>query len=351
MNAKMLGRISRKLLSRRLLKEGQSFSHQTTSSQYAQTPGSESRGDVLLSSGEDRIQWLHCANQAHLPARDAKILEVNAAFSRQHLPGMHCAWAGLQRPCAAVLASPGSLYHHGTHPLTSTDHSCPHADPRRLSTLFHSADHHRQLCSGRQLLEAQYAPGAAQAGKLILHGSQPAVCLAALARLSMGTQSAKVLHAMSACSLCGFSTCARCFSSCFIIQAEASCCPDVAQMAPFSLLLHPLQVAALGDIPKAFRAAMFALDRAWRDMHPFNHNVLDGVSLAAAYVDLTTDTLYVASTGGCRVLVGSRAAAGNLQITTDVGENEGSRGLSGGIATVQLTEDVDSIILGSAGLW
>ena len=121
--------------------------------------------------------------------------------------------------------------------------------------------------------------------------------------------------------------------------------------SPISLLLHPLQVAALGDIPKAFRAAMFALDRAWRDMHPFNHNVLDGVSLAAAYVDLTTDTLYVASTGGCRVLVGSRSAAGNLQITTDVGENEGSRGLAGGIATVQLTEDVDSIILGSAGLW
>ena len=124
-----------------------------------------------------------------------------------------------------------------------------------------------------------------------------------------------------------------------------------ALTSPLSPLHHPLQVAALGDIPKAFRAAMFALDRAWKDMHPFNHNVLDGVSLAAAYVDLTTDTLYVASTGGCRVLVGSRAAAGSLQITTDVGENEGSRGLAGGIATVQLTEDVDSIILGSAGLW
>lgn len=92
----MLGRISRKLLSRRNLKEGQSFSHQTTSSQYAQTPGSESRGDVLLSTGEDRIQWLHCATQAHLPARDAKILEVNAAPGHQDLPGMLCAWYGLQ---------------------------------------------------------------------------------------------------------------------------------------------------------------------------------------------------------------------------------------------------------------
>ena len=116
------------------------------------------------------------------------------------------------------------------------------------------------------------------------------------------------------------------------------------------------QIKAVRDIHKAIRAAIFSLDRTWRDMHPFNKNVLDGVSLAAAYVDLSSNTLYLASTGGCRVIVGSRNNQGEVQVSADVGKSaapSGSspRGLSSGIATVQLTDTVDTIILGSQGLW
>ena len=116
------------------------------------------------------------------------------------------------------------------------------------------------------------------------------------------------------------------------------------------------QIKAVGDVHKAIRAAIFSLDRTWRDMHPFNRNVLDGVSLSAAYVDLSTNILYLASTGGCRVVVGSINSQGELEVTADVGKAAASSGssptgLSSGIATVQLTDIVDTIILGSKGLW
>ena len=116
------------------------------------------------------------------------------------------------------------------------------------------------------------------------------------------------------------------------------------------------QIKAVRDIHKAIRAAIFSLDRTWRDMHPFNKNVLDGVSLSAAYVDLSSNTLYLASTGGCRVIVGSRNSQGEVQVAADVGKaaapsGNSPRGLSSGIATVQLTGTVDTIILGSQGLW
>ena len=117
-------------------------------------------------------------------------------------------------------------------------------------------------------------------------------------------------------------------------------------------LLH--QIRAVGDVHKAIRAAIFSLDRTWRDMHPFNRNVLDGVSLSAAYVDLATNTLYLASTGACRVVVGSRNSQGEVHVAADVGKSASSSSQSGstpgslssGIATVQLTEAVDTIILG-----
>lgn len=116
------------------------------------------------------------------------------------------------------------------------------------------------------------------------------------------------------------------------------------------------QIKVVGDVHKAIRAAIFSLDRTWRDMHPFNRNVLDGVSLSAAYVDLSTNILYLASTGGCRVVVGSINSQGELQVTADVGKaaapsGSSPGGLSSGIATVQLTDTVDTIILGSKGLW
>lgn len=118
-------------------------------------------------------------------------------------------------------------------------------------------------------------------------------------------------------------------------------------------LMH--QIVAVGDVHKAIRAAIFSLDRTWRDMHPFNRNVLDGVSLSAAYVDLATNTLYLASTGACRVVVGSRNSQGEVQVAYDVGKAASSSStpgsLSSGIATVHLTQEVDTIIIGSQGLW
>ncbi len=117
-------------------------------------------------------------------------------------------------------------------------------------------------------------------------------------------------------------------------------------------LMH--QISAIGDVHKAIRAAIFSLDRTWRDMHPFNRNVLDGVSLSAAYVDLSTNTLFLASTGACRVVVGSRNSAGEVHVAVDVGRSSKAStpgSLSSGIATVHLTQAVDTIIIGSQGLW
>lgn len=117
-------------------------------------------------------------------------------------------------------------------------------------------------------------------------------------------------------------------------------------------LMH--QISAVGDVHKAIRAAIFSLDRMWRDMHPFNRNVLDGVSLSAAYVDLSTNTLFLASTGACRVVVGSTNSAGEVHVAVDVGRSSNAStpgSLSSGIATVHLTQAVDTIIIGSQGLW
>ena len=119
------------------------------------------------------------------------------------------------------------------------------------------------------------------------------------------------------------------------------------------------QISAVGDVQKAIRAAIFSLDRTWREMHPFNKNVLEGVSLSAAYLDLGTNTLYLASTGACRAVVGGRNSQGEVQVAIDVGvsatldqhSSSTPGNLSNGIATVPLTQSVDTIILGSQGLW
>lgn len=127
-------------------------------------------------------------------------------------------------------------------------------------------------------------------------------------------------------------------------------------------LMH--QMAADGDVHKAIRAAIFALDRDWRDMHPFNRNVLEGVSLSAAYIDLSSNTLYLASTGACRVVVGCKGSQGESQVAVDMGKpvlrsghssssssSSTPSSLSSGIATVPLSDKVDTVIIGSQGLW
>ena len=83
--------------------------------------------------------------------------------------------------------------------------------------------------------------------------------------------------------------------------------------------------------------------------------------MAAAFVDLASHTLYLASSGGCRAVV-SRQNGGCTEVLVDVGRDavtvtsagqaHASGGkLAAGIVTVPLTHDVDSIVLGSAGLW
>ena len=52
-------------------------------------------------------------------------------------------------------------------------------------------------------------------------------------------------------------------------------------------------VAGTGDVAAALPAALAALDRAYRNLHPFNGPVLAGVRVAAAYVDLRARTLHL----------------------------------------------------------
>lgn len=52
-------------------------------------------------------------------------------------------------------------------------------------------------------------------------------------------------------------------------------------------------VAGTGDAAAALPAAFAALDRAYRNLHPFNGPVLAGVRVAAAYVDLRARTLHL----------------------------------------------------------
>lgn len=117
------------------------------------------------------------------------------------------------------------------------------------------------------------------------------------------------------------------------------------------------QIWALGEVHQAIRAAIFSLDRTWRDMHPFNRNVLEGISLSAVYVDLNSNWLYLASTGACRAVVGSRNSQGEMEVTADVHREQHlhsantPNSFSSGVATVHLTESIDTVILGSQGLW
>ena len=52
-------------------------------------------------------------------------------------------------------------------------------------------------------------------------------------------------------------------------------------------------VAGMGDAAAALPAAFAALDRAYRNLHPFNGPVLAGVRVAAAYVDLRAHALHL----------------------------------------------------------
>ncbi len=53
------------------------------------------------------------------------------------------------------------------------------------------------------------------------------------------------------------------------------------------------QVAGLGRVDAALPAALAALNRAYRNLHPFNGPVLEGVLVAAAYLDLRSRALHL----------------------------------------------------------
>lgn len=122
--------------------------------------------------------------------------------------------------------------------------------------------------------------------------------------------------------------------------------------------------------------------------------MLDGTHIAAAYLDLSTSTLHLASNGGCRAVVTTRDALGRSQVAVEVGrptptetaaaqdaaeaaaaarlrgqrqqqreqQRQPARKGAGlpasgghlgdeGMASIRLTGDVESIVLGSPGLW
>lgn len=116
-----------------------------------------------------------------------------------------------------------------------------------------------------------------------------------------------------------------------------------------------------GNIPAAFRETISALDRKYRALHIYNTYVLDGTHMAAAFVDISRNVLYLASNGGCRAVVSRRSGEqtevfvdiGRDAVTvTSAGQQYSSGGkLSAGVATVPLSHDVESIVLGSMGLW
>ena len=48
------------------------------------------------------------------------------------------------------------------------------------------------------------------------------------------------------------------------------------------------------------QAAIQSLNKDFVNLHPFNQNLLEGVSIAVAYVDFASSKLHLASNGSCR---------------------------------------------------
>ena len=62
-----------------------------------------------------------------------------------------------------------------------------------------------------------------------------------------------------------------------------------------------------GSVPAALRASLEVLNKGFRNLHPFNPDVLEGVRLAAAYVDFATNRLHIISNGACRYRLSSQS--------------------------------------------
>lgn len=111
------------------------------------------------------------------------------------------------------------------------------------------------------------------------------------------------------------------------------------------------------DLASALQAAIQGLNKDFTNLHPFNHNLLEGVEMAVAYVDFATSKLHVASNGSCRCVVGRNSKSGEgIDVVAEVGvsiSEESKEGVSHPteVATIQLSQRVDTIIIGSSGFW
>ena len=55
-----------------------------------------------------------------------------------------------------------------------------------------------------------------------------------------------------------------------------------------------------GSVPAALRASLDGLNKGFRNLHPFNPDVLEGVRLAVVYIDFAAHRLHIISNGACR---------------------------------------------------
>ena len=118
--------------------------------------------------------------------------------------------------------------------------------------------------------------------------------------------------------------------------------------------VHTQIQASEGNLAHAFRTAVTVLDSAFRRIHPFNGPVLEGVRIAAAYVDAQTGTVHLASNGGgSRCIVGSSQPDGSVSVTANVGSDSkaSSDPAACTVHQVHLDHSTDTIIVGSPGLW
>ena len=58
-----------------------------------------------------------------------------------------------------------------------------------------------------------------------------------------------------------------------------------------------------GDLHSALRIALDTLNKDFQNLHPANHHILEGVELAAAFLEFKTGKLYIASNGNCRCVL------------------------------------------------
>lgn len=107
----------------------------------------------------------------------------------------------------------------------------------------------------------------------------------------------------------------------------------------------------------ALQAAIQGLNKDFTNLHPFNQNLLDGVEMVVAYVDFATSKLHIASNGCCRCVVGHSTEGGEgVEVVADVGRSVPEEIVEGvshptELATIQLSQRVDTILLGSSGYW